>query len=589
MMKNGFALPTVLIASVVMMMVLLSGLTSASSINTAIRSQHYNKMAQRTAESGIAFTQACLKKNNNVAQWSNASKLRPNTDCSGVADGGYTCVTPTDTLVTIDQRCAVVKTDNVLTTFEVSGLSGAGAEKVATVTARVYLIRSSSSSGIVSSSKVSVQQSVVFKNNPAASRPAKKFWLFGANAGLDFGTSGTNVASARKCATGQSCEGNEGTTVISTRDGTLQFWTDGRTIWNRNGVIMNGGLDTAGQPVALNASQSATQAAAVLPIGSDETRYVIITNNSENGHAQNNIGELFYSIVDMTQNGGLGAVQNANKNVQLIPGQVDYASEGLTAAPKADGSGYWVVTYTPNTTRIVAVPFSNSGTPGAPVYTNSPFVPYKSAANAGFGSINFNADYTKLVLMAGYHCTISCNWYNGMLRLSTFDTATGIAGSLQDQNTFAWDNYHLNTGSGYSADFSPTGDYVYTTTLYEGWVYRYRIANATSGSQIESSFDWGTRSAGADTMPNAGNGGGQVVRGPDGKMYVANWGANAISVISNPDVTSSPYTPAPGGVGWGYNSRSLCVSGQPCDANNSVSRYGLPQMVTIYSPLYLRY
>ena len=61
---KGFALPTVIIASVVMMMVLLSGLTASSSVNTAIRSQYYNKLAQRTAESGVAFTQACLKKNN---------------------------------------------------------------------------------------------------------------------------------------------------------------------------------------------------------------------------------------------------------------------------------------------------------------------------------------------------------------------------------------------------------------------------------------------------------------------------------------------------------------------------------------------
>lgn len=582
---NGFALPTVMIASVVMMMVLLSGLTSASSINTAIRSQYYNKMATRTAESGIAFTQACLKKNNYVAQWSNANPLRPNTDCAGTPDAGYACPVPTATSgVSIEQRCAVVETPELRTTFTVTGLTGT-TEKLATVTATVYLLRGSGRT-VASTQTVEVRQSVVFKNNPAASRPAKKFWLFGRNAGLDFGTAGTSVARTVKCASGQVCEGNEGTTVISTKDGTLQFWTDGRTIWNRNGNVMNGGLDSAGLPVALNASPSATQAAAVLPIGADETRYVIITNNSENGNATTNLGELFYSVVDMTLNGGLGAVQSANKNLQLIPGQVDYASEGLTAAPKADGSGYWVVTYTPDSTRIVAVPFSNSGTPGSPVYTNAPFTPFKSSANAGFGSINFNADYSKLVLLAGYHCTISCNWYNGMLRLVTFDTATGIAGSTANQNAFAWNNYRLNAGSGYSADFSPAGDYVYTTTLYEGWVYRYRIAGATSGTQIESGFDWGTRSAQGDTMPNAGNGGGQVVRGPDGKMYVANWGANAVSVITTPDAA------APGSIGWSYNGQSLCVLSPvalPCDANNSVSRYGLPQMVTIYSPLYLRY
>ncbi len=579
MMKNGFALPTVLIASVVMMMVLLSGLTSASSINTAIRSQHYNKMAQRTAESGIAFTQACLKKNNNVAQWSNASKLRPNTDCSGVADGGYTCVTPTDTLVTIDQRCAVVKTDNVLTTFEVSGLSGAGAEKVATVTARVYLIRSSSSSGIVSSSKVSVQQSVVFKNNPAASRPAKKFWLFGLNAGLDFDTSGTNATSTTKCASGQVCEAPEGATVISTKDGTLQFWTDGRTIWNRNGLVMS---NSSG----LTASQSATQAAAVFPLGGSETKYVVVTNNTVSSYtASENKGELSYSIVDMSLDGGLGGIPvtapNTTKNIPLWGANIDYASEALTAAPKPDGSGYWVVTFTPDSTRVLVFGFDNAAnvTPPAVGTGNAPFTPGKYSSLTGFGTINFSPDYSRLIMMAGNHCSgTPCSVASGLLRFMSFDTSSGAVGNL-----LHWDhNSAAGGGQGYSADFSPSGNYIYSTTLYQGRIFRYTLAGANTGVDVKNSESLGYDTA-QTTNFAPGYGGGQVVRGPDNKMYVANYGANAISVINTPDAALAA------NIGWVYNGRSLCVALQPCDANNSVSRYGLPQMVTIYSPVYLRY
>lgn len=580
---NGFALPTVMIASVVMMMVLLSGLTSASSINTAIRSQYYNKMATRTAESGIAFTQACLKKNNYVAQWSNANPLRPNTDCAGTPDAGYTCPVPTSTSgIAIEQRCGVVETPELRTTFTVSGLSGT-TEKLATVTATVYLLRGSSRT-VASTQTVAVQQSVVFKNNPAASRPAKRFWLFGLNAGIDFDNDNATAPRAdMKCAAGATCLGSEGYTVISTKSGNLQFWTDGKTIWNRNGNVMN---DSNGVPTSnpfgaggLNATNSTTQAAAVLPTGADETRYVIVTNNTES--AVNNVGELYYSIVDMTLNGGLGAVQAANKNTALISGQTDYASEAMTAAPKADGSGYWVVTYTPDSSRIVAVPFNNTGTPGAPVYTTAPFTPAKFNASSGFGTLNFNADYTKLVMMAGNHCVPgACSSAAGMLRTMTFDTVTGMA-----TRQFEWNNYQASGGQGYSADFSPNGENVYTTTLYPGRVFRFRLAGAVTNQNVIDSVGMGNDTA-VTTNVAPGYGGGQVLRAPDNKMYVANWGANAISVINNPDAALV------GDVGWSYNGRSLCVLTPvvlPCDANNSVSRYGLPQMVTIYSPLYLRY
>lgn len=574
--KEGFALPTIMIASVVMLMVLLSGLVSASSSNSAIRDQYYQKIAQQAAEAGGAMAEACLKRNNYIPTWS-TNPLRPHTDCNGTQLAGFTCPTPNGTTATpIEPRCAIVESNGVRSTFQVSALSGSGAERTYTVTSTVYVMRASSRT-VASTRTVELRNSVVFKNNPAASRPSKRFWLFGSNAGLDFGTNGTVANPVNMCASGQTCVGSEGYTVIANREGTLQFWTDGRTVWNRNGNVMNNGLDSAGQPANLNANASTTQAAAVLPIGADETRYAIITNNTENGW--NNLGELFYSVIDMTLDSGRGAVLAANKNVPLISGQVDYASEALTAAPKADGTGYWVVTFTPNTTRLVAVPFNNSGVVGTPVYSAAGFTPGKADANSGFGSVNFNTDYTKIVLMAGGHCISgTCPSYAGLLRTMTFDTATGVA-----TNQFYWNNYTGAGGQGYSADWSPDGNNIYTTTLYPGRVYRYRVAGATTSNDVAISVGMGNDTA-VTTSGNAGNGGGQVLRGPDNRMYVANWGSNAISVINNPDAV------AVGDVGWVYNGRPLCVGGpQPCNEANNASRYGLPQMVTIYSPQTTRF
>lgn len=96
--QRGFALPTVMIASVVMLMVLLSGLTSASSINTAIRSQYDNKQLRLAVQSGTAMMHSCLGKSYNQAGWSTAKPLKPNTDCNGDPISGasqYVLDTPT--------------------------------------------------------------------------------------------------------------------------------------------------------------------------------------------------------------------------------------------------------------------------------------------------------------------------------------------------------------------------------------------------------------------------------------------------------------------------------------------------------------
>lgn len=80
--RKAFALPSILIASVVMLMVLVTAITSVVATSNALDDQYYNQLAKEAAESGVAKAQACLKANNYIAQWSGRT-LRPNTDCAG--------------------------------------------------------------------------------------------------------------------------------------------------------------------------------------------------------------------------------------------------------------------------------------------------------------------------------------------------------------------------------------------------------------------------------------------------------------------------------------------------------------------------
>lgn len=116
--REGFALPTILIASVVMMTVLLLTLQASISVRKSLLAVYYNKLAQEAAEAGLAKARYCLAQNSNVATWSAASPLRPNTTCNG----GTAC-TNTD-------ACFVLNTSTIRTSFSV-GASDATTGQIA--------------------------------------------------------------------------------------------------------------------------------------------------------------------------------------------------------------------------------------------------------------------------------------------------------------------------------------------------------------------------------------------------------------------------------------------------------------------------
>lgn len=93
--NDGFALPTVLIASVVMLIVLLSAVGASSSIRSAIDNQYYNQITREAIESGLTLATECLKQNP-TPSWTDASPLRPGSSCNGSAsESGYVIDTPT--------------------------------------------------------------------------------------------------------------------------------------------------------------------------------------------------------------------------------------------------------------------------------------------------------------------------------------------------------------------------------------------------------------------------------------------------------------------------------------------------------------
>lgn len=538
--QKAFALPTVLIGSVVMIIVMLAAITATVSVSNAINAQYYNKLSLEAGESGTAMAVSCIKQRGSVA-WT--SPLRPGTDCNGVGTSGY-----------------VLNTSTIRTSFSVAvpSIAADGTVQLA-ITSKTEQLRSSN--GLPWKTYATTTSSTVTqKNDVAATRAAQRYWAFGNNVKIDFGTNGSTATAKVNAG---STDISEGATTVSDLIGNLLFWASGSQVWDKNG-------NTMGNSAGLNGSPTATQAVAVFPLDATAKTYIIVTNSASSGTGP---GELYYSVIDMTLNSGLGGV-TSTKNIKLGTAS-GYSSESLVAAPNAAGNGYWVMTYKPNTTsavantNMVAFQFKYDGSTlsvSGPVNsTIANALPTCSAAYIGFGTLNFNADYTKLVLRAsGGPCPATIVANVGFVQLFDFNASSG-----QVVEKFSWaagtsQTKADGTNKAYAADFSPAESYIYATQLYPGRLFRYKISGMADSNAVKASEEF-VGSTSTDPTAPYGQGGGQVKRGFDGKMYVANKNQAALSVVNSPDAL--------------INSVNFVYNGFPL-LSGSLSRWGLPQMVT---------
>ncbi len=127
---GGFALPTILIASLVMIIVMLFAVQTVVGVKLALDDQYYNKIGQEAAESGVAMARACINQNS-AATWTDASPLRPNTTCTG----GDACNS--------GANCFVLNNPDVRTSFSVGQISYDNDRAIIDVDTTVELLRTS--------------------------------------------------------------------------------------------------------------------------------------------------------------------------------------------------------------------------------------------------------------------------------------------------------------------------------------------------------------------------------------------------------------------------------------------------------------
>ncbi|MFL9844320.1 T9SS type B sorting domain-containing protein [Flavobacterium rhizosphaerae] len=382
---------------------------------------------------------------------------------------------------------------------------------------------------------------------PAIAQKEANNWFFGKNAGIHFLDDG----SVEPLPGGQMVT-NEGCSSISDEEGNLLFYTDGRTVWDRNHIIMPnadyfGGTGLLGDP-------SSTNSAIIVPKkGSPDIYYIFTVDEPHHTNASvypaqytgsylESNGEqiieqfipdaddglnngLNYSVVDLSITGANGSIGDiTDKNIHLLtydPDDIDQAkykcSEKITAV-KSQNNGFWVVTHFIDTFYAFFV--NENGVNTTPVTTQlAPVVPTSGYRRNGIGCIKSSPDGDYLAIVHNQLGTQTGGTAdNGVVYLYDFDNNTG---------TLANPLLIKNNSKPYGIEFSAQSKKLYASfEMLNGYggLHQYDLlsSNIPASDQLIG-----------DVTGTA------LQLGPNGKIYGAINGAVSLYVINSPEEDGS--------------------------------------------------
>lgn len=274
-------------------------------------------------------------------------------------------------------------------------------------------------------------------------------WVFGQNE-WNFNNSGTpdfvntQVPQYTKYATAS---------VSDSNSGNLLFYSDGITVFDSNNNVMSNGTQLLGDPSTnatldefyINASicqgTGVGQNTLILPKPGSASNYYLFTNINTQFNdcisgffsGQDFVFGLRYAEIDMSANGGLGAVISKNNLITNDP------STGITATFNAAENGYWLLSASGG--DLDAYGIDATGISSSPVSTTT--------ATPIWGDINVSPDSARLL-----------NGYN----LYDFNNATGIISNpnniLSSAGTFEL-SYQNQSNSKRISEFSANSSIIY--------------------------------------------------------------------------------------------------------------------------------
>lgn len=291
-------------------------------------------------------------------------------------------------------------------------------------------------------------------NQTDSFRKYNSVWIFAPNAKLNFNTGGVSVSAW--------LGGEEGcASVADPNTGTLLFYSDGGKCWNSNNVVMPNGDNLLGNSTTY---YSTAQGVCIVPIPGESKKYYLFSLEGIGGLSAN----LYYSVVDMTLDNGLGNIVAATKNTILDNSNT--LSESMLAI-QGNNCDMWLMLHTNNTPTFKAYHITAAGINPSPVMSTAGGQIQGSTTLAYVGEIPAYGQSTLTISPNREKLALSCmhlaslgvipvisstggrNW-GGLL--CDFDAETGMVSNAILTDTLPQ----------YSAAFSPDNSKLYYSTPY---------------------------------------------------------------------------------------------------------------------------
>ncbi|RLD51709.1 MAG: hypothetical protein DRJ05_18145, partial [Bacteroidetes bacterium] len=340
------------------------------------------------------------------------------------------------------------------------------------------------------------------------------FWYFGEYAGLDFNSGGPVALTNSAMSTAEGCS------TISDNNGNFLFYTNGITIWNQNHQVMDNGT-------GLQGGNSASQSSIIVSKPNSDSLYYVFTVPQQ---AQNG-GNMYYSIVDMSLNSGLGKV--IDKNIFLHAP----VTEKLTGIVHSNGLDIWVVTHEYETNTFCSFLVTTSGVNHTPVVSNTGAV-HVSPNNNTIGCLKISQN--------GNYIGCAVDGFLNLFELFNFNNSTG-----QVSNPISFTNFN----SPYGVEFSPDGSKVYIAG--QGDIFQVDLTSGNPDSILSSAL--AIDGFASNTL-------GTLQIGPDERIYNAHFNGDYIGVIRDPNIP---------GLACNYVNEGVYLLGR-------LSKFGLPAFIQSY-------
>ena len=285
-------------------------------------------------------------------------------------------------------------------------------------------------------------------------------WYFGTNGGINFNDGSlppTLITSSNMIARG-------GSASVSDAAGNLLFYTNSSNVWNSNNQVMPNGEDLLGSP-------ESSQSVVIVPNPANSDEYFIITN------AGNSMGQsgLYYTVVNITADSGLGDVDKTQKNIQLLE---ESMSEKLTVTKSQIDDSYWVIVFGSSDNPSINDTFYSLkiDNTGINLVNESFFTFSPEDSDNTKGQIKVSPDTQSLAMV---HNTIDNSGGTDVvtsLFTFDFDEVTGIVSSRESAYTLGV------YSSAYGVEFSSDSNLLYfsSTTATGGQLQQVDYKNTSS-------------------------------------------------------------------------------------------------------------